>query len=325
MERLFARGARVAFIGDSITKHGRAVTYVQDYYCTHLPERKVRIYNLGIAGDEATGACQRFDEIMRIHPTEAVVTFGVNDMGVNYYASAEPTEGDLTGRASCILRHSEAICRLAEMLSAEGMPITLCSAVGRDEVMPGEGGLITHGATDALLTMYRENCSALGAGLKSTVDYLTPMQALQAELAAIGGPSLFSPDRTHPSPLGQEVMACVFLASQGLPVGIPSAAAIAAGWRLPPFSERVRRIHCKSQIIRNLHYIYPHQSSCTEGMDLPARIAYWRRRLEEAGPPQTAYDRYFRAQCLHYVENAAHEEEYAAELEEMMQALYPTV
>ena len=95
MDKLFAAGARVAFIGDSITHNGRAVAYIQDYYRTHFPEREVRIYNHGIAGDTAAGASCRLDEVMSVQPTEAVVMFGVNDMGVGYYERETPSEEHL--------------------------------------------------------------------------------------------------------------------------------------------------------------------------------------------------------------------------------------
>ena len=324
MGKLFEKGARVAFIGDSITRNGLAVSHVQNYYLKHLPEREVRIYNLGIAGDTATGALDRLDEIMSVSPTEAVVMFGVNDMGLGYYGK-EPTEAQLASRESCRRSHTAAICRLVRELEERGIPVTLSSAVGRDEHTPAapEDTTVSYGATDALLAMYRANIAAIGEGrLKSTVDYLSPLGALQAELAAMGAPSLFLPDRTHPSFLGQEVMARIFLASQGLPVALPTAAEIAGGWRLPPLDARVRAIHCVSQKIRYLHWIYPRQKSRTEGMDRAARIAFWLAEAEKVDPTKDWYARYCFEMYRYYAENAAREPEYAEKLEALTMALY---
>ena len=68
------------------------------------------------------------------------------------------------------------------------------------------------------------------------MDYLTPFQDLQSELVKIGGPSLFTVDRTHASPIGQRIMARLFLRAQGLPVEIPSAELLADGWKEAPLS-----------------------------------------------------------------------------------------
>jgi lysophospholipase L1-like esterase len=84
-ERLFANEARVAMVGDSITHSGVAVAYIQEYYLSHFPKRKVKIYNLGTGGDSAASACTRLDEILSVKPTEVVVMFGVNDMNITAY------------------------------------------------------------------------------------------------------------------------------------------------------------------------------------------------------------------------------------------------
>ena len=317
MEKMFEKGARVAFVGDSITHNGRAIAYIQEYYCTHFPEREVRIYNFGIGGDTAAGACRRLDEIMAIDPTEAVVMFGVNDMGVGYYG-ATPTEEHLSGRAERRRLHLEATVRLVGLLRERGLPVTLCSAVGRDEISPDAPGTKTYGATDALLAMYHDNLKAVGkASLKNTVDYLSPLQELQRGLVALGGPSLFAVDRTHPSPLGQEMMARILLRAQGLPVELPSAEAIVEGWRERPLSAKIRALHGASMKIRDLHWIYPHQRNRTEGMTLAERIEYWRAEIEKAEEGSYQHSMY-----KNYVENAEREPEYEAEFSALMAALY---
>ena len=139
---------------------------------------------------------------------------GVNDMGVGYYERETPSEEHLRLRADRRRLHLEATLRLVGLLCERGLPVTLCSAVGRDEISPDAPGTMTYGATDALLAMYYDNIKAVGA-LKNTVDYLSPLQTLQADLVAKGGPSLFADDRTHPSPLGQERTACPQLLGKG--------------------------------------------------------------------------------------------------------------
>ena len=319
---LFENGARVAMIGDSITHSGLAVAYLQEYYITHLPERRVKIYNLGTGGDSAAGACAeaRLREILAVEPTEAVVMFGVNDMNVPAYASLIPTPADAEKRTAARRRHLEATVRLVGMLREHGLPVTLCSSVGRDEHTAGEGGFLSHGATAALLGMYHDDLAAIGEGvLKNTVDYLTPMQALQAELAAIGGPSLFAPDRTHPSDLGQVMMARIFLAAQGLPVSLPSAAMLAEGWRARPLPAPLAERRRAGLRWRDLSWVYPHQADRTPGMTKEERIAFWR---EEA--KRTDLSPYFIRMYRNYVENAENEEGYLADYLAKTDALYAT-
>jgi lysophospholipase L1-like esterase len=307
----------VAFIGDSITHSGLAVAYIQEYYLTHMPERGVKIYNLGIGGDQAAHCCARIDEILSVKPTEAVVMFGVNDMGVQHYGSA-PTPENLAARERARRIHLEGTVRLVTLLREAGLKVTLCSAVGRDEHTVGTEGLLTFGATDALHAMYYDNIAAIGDGvLKNTVDYLAPMQALQAALCAIGGPSLFAVDRTHPSPLGQRMMARIFLAAQGLPVALPSAEALADGWCERPLPDALAARRAAGLRLRDLHWVYPHQQDRTKGLDLEGRIAFCREELNK--PDLSAYSQ---TKYKNYIENARREEEFFSEYMRLTDALY---
>ena len=316
-KRIFDKGARVAMVGDSITHDGLAVAYIQEYYLTHMPERGVKIYNLGIGGDQAAHCCGRIDEILSVEPTEAVVMFGVNDMSVLSY-NATPTEADLAARERARRIHLEGTVRLVGLLREAGLKVTLCSAVGRDEHTPGNEGILSWGATDALLAMYHDNLAALGDGvLKNTVDYLTPMQSLQAELCAMGAPSLFAPDRTHPNPLGQRMMARIFLRAQGLPVMLPSASDLAGGWCERPLPEVLAERRAAGLRLRDLHWVYPHQQDRTRGLDLEGRIAFCREELKKPNLPAYSQTKY-----KNYIENARREEEFFSEYMRLTDALY---
>ena len=319
-EKLFAKGARVAMVGDSITHSGLAVAYIQEYYLSHFPEREVKVYNLGTGGDTAWGACAeaRMAEILSVDPTEAVVMFGVNDMNVPSYGSLTPTAEQLAVQSAARKRHLEATVRLVGLLREQGLPVTLCSSVGRDEHTAGDGGYLSHGATAALYAMFRDNLAAIGEdALKNTVDYLGPMQALQAELCAIGGPSLFAPDRTHPAELGQVMMARILLRAQGLPVTLPTAEAIAAGWHERVLPRALRERRSAGLRWRDLSWVYPHQADRTKGLDLDGRIAYWEEELKKPDLPP-----YFISMYKNYVANAKSGDAFMAEYLAKTDALY---
>ena len=322
---LFSENARVAYIGDSITHTAPTTNYIQEYYARHLPSRRVKIFNLGIGGDTAEGAIGRLEtDILRARPTEAVIMLGTNDIGFSLYAE-HPTEEQRGEAAERRARHLAAMRSLVLLLQERGIPVTLCSSIGRDEITPpaateADAAFRSFGATEHLAALFRENCRTLAEVLCGTVDYLTPMQRLQVELCALGGPSLFTADRTHASMLGQCLMARIFLATQGLPVSLPSAALLAAGWQEAPLSPALSERHRTEQLLRNIRWVDPHQATETRGLDLEGRIAYWTRAVEERrGLAQHAW-----AVSLYrvYLENVRREDELVAQLEILTDALY---
>ena len=322
---LFLENARVAYIGDSITHTAPTTNYIQEYYRRHLPGRRVKIFNLGIGGDTAEGAIGRLEtDILRARPTEAVMMLGTNDIGFSLYAE-HPTEEQRAEAAERRARHLTAMRSLVLLLHERGIPVTLCSSIGRDEITPprateADAGCRSFGATEHLAALFRENCRTLAEVLCGTVDYLTPMQRLQAELCALGGPSLFTEDRTHASMLGQRLMARIFLAAQGLPVALPSAGLLAAGWQEAPLSPELSERHRVEQLLRNIRWVDPHQTAETCGLDLEGRIAYWTEVVRERrGLAQHDW-----AVSLYrvYLENARNEEELVTKLETLTDALY---
>ena len=314
--KIFAQDARVAMIGDSITHNGIAVAYIQEYYRTHFPSRNVKIFNLGIGGDNASNANNRLDEVMSVEPTEAVVMFGVNDMGVQYY-SETPTEEHVSAREASKQRHLDGVVRLVKSLIEKNIPVTLCSAVGRDEYTKADKGVKTFGATKALYEMFENNIKALDGMLKNTVDYLTPMQELGSALENAGLPSLFTEDRTHPNVLGQNMMARILLRAQGLPVTLPTLEDFKNGWQERKLPNDLVKRHEIEVKWRNLHWVYPHQRERTGEVPLEERIAFWKEELKKEG-----LDRYFVTMYTNYVENAHKDDEYFKEYLTITDALY---
>lgn len=313
--KIFAQDARVAMIGDSITHNGIAVAYVQEYYRTHFPSRNVKIFNLGTSGDNASDAYNRLDEIMSVEPTEAVVMFGVNDMGVQYYGE-NPTDEHISTRKASRQRHFDSTVRLVKSLIEKNIPVTLCSAVGRDEYTKLDKGLKTFGATKALFEMFENNKKALDGMLKNTVDYLTPMQQLGAALENAGLPSLFCEDRTHPNTFGQTVMARILLRAQGLPVTLPTLEDFKNDWQERKLPDDLVKRHKIEEKWRNLRWVYPHQRERTGEVPLEERIAFCKEELKKD------LEKYFVNMYTNYIENAHKDDEYFKEYLALTDALY---
>ena len=73
-------GDTFVFCGDSITHQCLYTQYVEDFFYTRYPERKIRFHNSGIGGDRAFDALQRFDrDIAAYKPKYVTVLLGMND------------------------------------------------------------------------------------------------------------------------------------------------------------------------------------------------------------------------------------------------------
>ncbi len=85
----FPKGARVCFVGDSITHNNIHVAHIAAFYKKHFPEQKISFFNCGISGGEVPTSLAVFDEdIAPYRPTHAVVMLGTNDCGL--YNLEEP-------------------------------------------------------------------------------------------------------------------------------------------------------------------------------------------------------------------------------------------
>ncbi|MHC4757031.1 MAG: SGNH/GDSL hydrolase family protein [Planctomycetota bacterium] len=73
-------GDSFVFIGDSITHQCLYTQYVEDYYYTRYPEKRIHFRNAGISGDKARDVLDRFDEdIAKFKPKYATILIGMND------------------------------------------------------------------------------------------------------------------------------------------------------------------------------------------------------------------------------------------------------
>ncbi len=73
-------GDTVVFLGDSITHQALYTQYVEDFFYTRYPERRIHFHNAGVGGDKAADALARFDgDIAAMKPDYVTVLLGMND------------------------------------------------------------------------------------------------------------------------------------------------------------------------------------------------------------------------------------------------------
>jgi lysophospholipase L1-like esterase len=197
--RAFQPGDRWCVLGDSITRSGQYHRYIELFYLTRYPARKLDVINCGISGDTAPGALQRLQwDCLDAKPTVVSVMLGMND------------------RAHSAETYDKALRQLTKSLVAAGAKVILLTPSIFDDTAdlpaansPGGG---------AVLAAFAERVRAIADEFKvPVIDFNGPMTALNAEqqkrnpkFTIVGG------DRIHPTPPGHLVMAYEFLRAQGL-------------------------------------------------------------------------------------------------------------
>lgn len=73
-------GETVVFLGDSITHQCLYTQYLEDFFITRYPERRVRFHNAGVSGDKVGDCLTRFDQdVAALKPDYVLVLLGMND------------------------------------------------------------------------------------------------------------------------------------------------------------------------------------------------------------------------------------------------------
>jgi lysophospholipase L1-like esterase len=73
-------GDSFVFLGDSITHQCLYTQYVETYFYTRFPERRIHFYNAGVSGDKAADALLRFcRDVSKREPDYVSILLGMND------------------------------------------------------------------------------------------------------------------------------------------------------------------------------------------------------------------------------------------------------
>lgn len=115
----FQDGARVCFVGDSITHGGSYHSYVYLYYLTRFPDRNFQVWNKGISGDKASHVLQRFEEdIATAKPTVSTLMLGMNDIGRWLYGADKTDAASLAQQQRYIDTYKSDITKLVGRFDA---------------------------------------------------------------------------------------------------------------------------------------------------------------------------------------------------------------
>ena len=205
----FSDGARVVFIGDSITAANNFVARVFDYYRTELASAHVTFKNSGVSGGSTRSALDYLEpDVFPFEPTDAVIMLGVNDSNRTVLEQPDSAERR-AGLDRAYDTYRVKLRELCDKLTERGIKLTLCTPAPYAEFLATEQPPLVGG--HALILRYAEYVRALarelGCGL---VDYHARMSELYLD------EPLYNADHVHPNDLGHARMAECLLAAQGL-------------------------------------------------------------------------------------------------------------
>lgn len=223
----FQDGDIVAFLGDSITHVGSYPVHLQVYYATRFPDRKIRFYNSGIIGNQASNTMRRLDwDLHNLKPTVVSLMLGMNDVGRSLYDPKLFSKPETQGRKdSAIANYKEKMPQLVDMLLEKNYRLILVTPTPYDQTCAAE-------PTKKYPNFLSENGGA-NDGLAILAEFVRNLAAEKnLELIKWHGPltaltlkeqekdplfTLINPDRVHPGRIGHFAMAYYYLKDQGVP------------------------------------------------------------------------------------------------------------
>lgn len=201
-------GDTFVFCGDSITHQCLYTQYVEDFFYTRYPDRKIRFHNSGIGGDKAFDALQRFDrDIAAYKPKYVTILLGMNDGGYtdfnqDIFNTYEKDMTELLDKLQAI--DTTAIAMTPTMFDHVNLAKRL-----EDPNYKGRPRSIYY---NAVLSFYgawlREMAFQRGLGF---VDMWGPLNNLTLEQRKTDPVFTFIPDSVHPAADGQAIMAVAII------------------------------------------------------------------------------------------------------------------
>jgi lysophospholipase L1-like esterase len=182
----------VVFYGDSITEQNLYTAYLETFFLSRFPAKRIACFNFGWGGDTAIGGNARFArDAAPVRPSLVFVNFGMNDGG---YKAYEET----------IYRgYIDAQKALADTIAATAAREVLFTTSPIDDVLRGDNGV------------YNDTLSRMAAGVVDlararglpVIDLFHPMLDVQRGAKAKDPGFTMIPDTVHPDAVGHLVMA----------------------------------------------------------------------------------------------------------------------
>ncbi len=292
--KTFPNGARVCFVGDSITHIGFSLKHIVTYYRTHFPDLHVEFYNCGIGGSTLENVLRVYEEDVAIHqPTHVVLMIGVNDSNRSLLSEL-PSEARYGKLLAAYENYQKNLERFYALMCERRIDLTLCTPVPYAEYQAGESSHFRGGY--ALIQGYANFVRAFAKekGIALCDYHAAITRAMQSEI-------LYDSDRVHPNERGHFWMASTFLAFQGIDYSQPED--------FPPEIEQWSVISKKLRDTIGAEFAFvPDYVS----LDDAARMSAIKKLLGEAEAKRVDLDAYQERLLRRYLENKPHQQEHLA-------------
>lgn len=209
----FPDGARVCFVGDSMTAANQVLSRVIDHYNKHFPDHGITFFNCGSSGSTCGSAITFFeDDVLPHKPTHAVVAFGINDCQSHHLLKPRSEEKYRASQLA-FAKYQKNIHDYTKLLVSHGVQVTLCAPPIYDEY--SEGDTLARKGGYASMVAYADFIRQFAAEHGFCLcDY----NSFTARQVCTDPQPVFTADRIHPTEHGYYLMAKCFLASQGLQI-----------------------------------------------------------------------------------------------------------
>ena len=228
-------GDTLVFLGDSITHQCLYTQYVEDYYYTRYPDRRLLFHNAGVSGDKAADALDRFaEDVAPFKPKYITVLLGMNDgcyqhFDLGIFNTYETGMTELADRMEAL--------GAVEVFMGPTMYDSRVASVTPPRWLKDQEKIAqaTH-YYNAVLAFYgtwvRDTALERGEGY---VDLLGPLNHHTTQQRLEDPAFTLIPDAVHPGPAGHAVMAFELLEQMnaGRSVGAVNASLMPDGsWRI---------------------------------------------------------------------------------------------
>ena len=203
-------GDTMVFLGDSITHQCFYTQYLEDFFYTRYPERRIRFHNAGVSGDKAADALARFEaDVAPYRPRYVTVLLGMNDGQYEDYQAA--TFATYVQGMTRTLERIKEIGAQAVVLSPTMFDYTVVLARRDDASYPFRQRSFSP-QYNALMAYY--GAWALEESMARGLPYVNLWGALNDCVAQERGARpkfTLIPDAIHPGPAGHVIMASAIL------------------------------------------------------------------------------------------------------------------
>jgi len=246
-------GDTLVFLGDSITHQCLYTQYVEDYFYTRYPDRRILFHNAGVSGDKAADALDRFaEDVAPFRPKYITVLLGMNDGSYRHFdhqvfTTYETGMTELAGRMDAL--------GAVPVFMGPTMYDARVASVNPPRWLKDQEQVVQ--ATryyNAVLAFYgswmRDAALERGAGyvdLLGPLNYHTTQQRLEDPAFTLIA------DAVHPGPDGHAVMAFEFLEQMNADRSVGGITASRKGsgnWRVASPEGAVRDVFGEGDLLR---------------------------------------------------------------------------